>query len=694
MPQRRRLSLALTAASIATLSIASSVLAQQLPDDPDPPVQTHSNTLDAITVIAYRPGQGVQVVTDPRVPVQPVPASDGADYLKSIPGFTAIRNGGSNGDPVLRGMFGSRLSILGNDGAMPGACPARMDNPLSYVSPETYDRLVVIKGPQTVRWGPVGSAGTIRFEREVPRFSKRGGELRASLLGGSFGRNDELLDATAGSGNGYARISANRSQADDYDDGDGQTVPSRWYKWNTDLALGWTPDVDTELELRHGSGDGQARYAGRGMDGAQFRRDSDSVLFRKRRLGNVLSGVEASVYRNVADHLMDNYSLRMPNPDSAMPMAMASQVYRVTEGGRAALDWKLGAVALTTGVDSQRSAHRARNGMGRGRYLQSPWERDARFRNDGLFAEAQTDIGKQDQLFAGARVDRARVRDLRTRTGMMAMPNPTADEQRRKDLGSGFLRWEHRMQQPGWGGYAGIGHAERMPDYWELFSADSGPTDAVNAFSAVKPERTTQLDAGLQWRSGTLDAWVSTYVGRIDDYILFRYASGGMMGMTSQASNIDADIHGAEAGLTWRPARQWTLQSSVAYTWGSNRDDHRPLPQMPPLEARLGLGWNHRRWSVGGLLRAVQRQSRVAVGEGNVVGRDLRPSAGFAVLSLNGGYRFSQALRLTAGIDNLFDRDYAEHLNLAGSADFGYPAMPVRIDEPGRNLWLKLGLEM
>ena len=93
-------------------------------------------------------------ITNPKTPRQPLPASDGTDYLKTIPGFSAIRNGGTNGDPVLRGMFGSRLNILTNGSAMPGACPARMDAPSSYISPETFDQLTVIKGPQTVLWAP------------------------------------------------------------------------------------------------------------------------------------------------------------------------------------------------------------------------------------------------------------------------------------------------------------------------------------------------------------------------------------------------------------------------------------------------------------------------------------------------------------------------------------------------------------
>ena len=51
-------------------------------------------------------------------------------------------------------------------------------------------------------------------------------------------------------------------------------------------------------------------------------------------------------------------------------------------------------------------------------------------------------------------------------------------------------------------------------------------------------------------------------------------------------------------------------------------------------------------------------------------------------------------MQLSAGVDNLFDRRYSEHLNLAGNADFGYPAMSVRINEPGRNLWLKLNIAL
>ena len=650
-----------------------------------------ARTLDTLVVTAAAPSSPLHWVTDPRLPRQPVPASDGADYLKTVPGFSAIRNGGTNGDPVLRGMFGSRLNILSNDGNLIGACPSRMDNPLSYIAPESFDRLTIIKGPQSVRWGAGASAGTIRFERDTPRFEAPGLRADASALVGSRNRNDQVLDLTLGNPTGYVRASGNRSEADDYKDGHGDVVPSKWRKWNGDVALGWTPDADTLLEVSAGAGDAIARYAGRGMDGAAFERTTFGARFEKRNLPGAWDTLQANVYYNEADHVMDNYTLRTPNPDSSMPMPMASNVDRRTQGGRISSEWRWQDVQLVAGVDAEDSRHRGRVGMGRNTYQNAAWSRDADFERQGVFTELTLGADTAQRWISGMRIDRARVRDTRAQISgmMMDMPNPTAGQQRRQWLGSGFLRYEQDLAQ-GLTAYAGLGHSERMPDYWELFSPDAGPAGSVNAFAGIQPERTTQLDVGVQYNGPRVQAWVSAYAGQIQDYILFTYRSGGMMGSISQADNIDARIAGAEAGMKLQLDPQWSLGSTVAYAWGENGDAHRPLPQMPPLEARLSADWQGQRWSAGALLRAVAAQHRVATGQGNVVAQDLGPSAGFATFALNAAFRFSPQLQVSAGVDNLFDRAYSEHLNLAGSADFGFPADPVRINEPGRSLWLKV----
>lgn len=102
---------------------------------------------DSVMVVTAPASTPLEVVTSPKRPRQPVPASDGSDYLKTIPGFSQIRAGSTNGDPVFRGMFGSRLRILTNNGEMLGACPARMDAPSSYISPESFDLLKLTQGP-------------------------------------------------------------------------------------------------------------------------------------------------------------------------------------------------------------------------------------------------------------------------------------------------------------------------------------------------------------------------------------------------------------------------------------------------------------------------------------------------------------------------------------------------------------------
>ena len=629
-----------------------------------------TTTLDEVVVTAIHDQSAVQVVTDPKIPRQPVPASDAADYLQTIPGFSAVRSGGTNGDPVFRGQFGSRLPLLTNGMQMLGACPGRMDTPSSYIAPETFDVLTLIKGPQTVLWGPGASAGVVRFERERPDFAAGPVNFTASLLGASAGRNDQNADLAAGNDQFYARISANHSHGQDYKDGDGTSIPSGWNKWNADAALGWTPDADTLVELSAGAGDGWARSAARGMDGTQFRRDSLGLRLQKQNITPWLSKVEAQIYRNEADHLMDNFQ-RRPLPPGKM--AMASNVKRVVTGGRIAATLQpTPALTADIGLDLQRNTHEGRSGMGMS-YLNKPWVRDAKFANLGLFSELRWQAAPSTLWVGGLRLDRAQAWDYR---------NPASTHKRDESaLPSGFVRWEQTLAS-GATTYVGLGHVQRFPDYWELISGKAG-----NVFATLEPEKTTQLDVGANWKGQNWQFWTSAYVGMVRDFILFDYASN-----PSKARNIDARTAGFELGGSYKLAPAWTAQATVAYTWGSNRSDGTALPQMPPLEARLGLDYAQGPWTAGALWRLVAAQHRYTQDQGNVVGRDMGASSGFGVLSLHASYRVQRQLKITVGVDNLLDKTYAEHLNLAGNAGFGFPAN-IRLNEPGRTLWLRADMQ-
>lgn len=669
------------------------------------PTGVASQTLAPVVVTAPAPSGPLTVIVDPKAPYQPVPASDGADFLKSIPGFSVIRKGGSDGDPMLRGMVGSRLDILVDGGQIGGGCPSRMDPPTAYISPELFDRVTVIKGPETVLYGPGNSAGTVLFDREFKRYDAPGISLDGSLLGGSWGRNDQMVDVRGGTPLFYFGLSANHTHSQDYEDGNGQRVHSSWDRWNADGTLGWTPDDNTRVELTVGQGNGQAAYAFTGMDGVKFLRKSVALKLDRKHVNSTISKFSAQVYYNQVDHVMDNYTLRRPDPNSMMPMAMAREFDLKTVGGRVAATLDLGkSLSGVIGMDGSSSDHAGRTGGPQGSkmgyYEDKPRLRDARMSDVGAFGQFTWSWAEKQRLISGARLDWAHARGyglsmptvssgMGTGMDMGGTATTTVDASRSATLPSGFVRYERDLTSLPATFYAGIGHVERFPDYWELLGQH---VDASrSSFDDTRPERTTQLDIGMQYRNRTLRAWVSGYLGVVNDFILLHYGQG--MLANSYASNVKARIAGGEAGMSYAFSPRWSADASMAYAWGEDRSEGRPLPQMPPLEARFGLNYDTGVWSAGALWRVATAQHRVAPGEGNIVGQDLGPTGGFAVFSLNGAYRLGQHVTLSAGIDNLFNRTYAEHVNAAMVGLVGY-ANTLRVNEPGRTAWLKLNVKI
>ena len=98
-------------------------------------------------------------------------------------------------------------------------------------------------------------------------------------------------------------------------------------------------------------------------------------------------------------------------------------------------------------------------------------------------------------------------------------------------------------------------------------------------------------------------------------------------------------------------------------------------------------------WSAGALVRAVAAQDRVAVDQGNIVGQDLGRTPGFGALALHASWRVSTWARLTGGIDNVFDRTYAEHISRAGSMVTGF-VQTRRVNELGLFVWVKLDVSL
>lgn len=663
--------------------------------------QEHASQLAPIVVTAQlnNDANGLIIHADPKQPIQPVPATDGADYLQSIAGFNSIKSGGTNGDVTFRGMFGSRIKILTDGTENLGACPARMDAPTSYIQPESFDRISVVKGPQTVQYANTGSAATVIFERQKPTLTDdKNYQGQASVLVGSFGRLDHNIEAAVGDSKKYMRINANRSESNSYEDGDGNKVPSSWERWNTDLALGWTPDEDTWVELTGGKADGEAEYAGRTMDGSQFARESLGLRVEKKNLSPVIKKLEGQVNYSYNDHIMDNFSLRTPplaemthgGMKMLMPNPMAMQVTRRTLNSRLAMTSEWDKLSLITGVDSQLNKHGGSMSSPTMPSMNVAFREDMRFQSYGAFGEMTYQFNDAYKLVTGARIDQVKIDALKL------------NDQRKETLPSAFIRLENQSPEHNAKSYIGLGYVERVPDYWELFSTVHGNTGMSKpTFNDLNTEKTLQLDLGYQYQHDALSVWTSAYAGLINDFILMSYHNHPKAGMgghdhvssfSAGAKNVDATIAGAEAGIGYQFTDAIQADLSAMYAWGENTDTHKPLPQIAPLEGRLNLRYVQDKYSLGLLWRAVAKQDRISLNQGNIVGYDTGESKSFTTLALNASYNIQKDLNLAVGVDNVLDKTYTEHLNKLGVGADGQVGTQ-QFNNTGRNYWARISMK-
>jgi iron complex outermembrane receptor protein len=233
-----------------------------------------------------------------------------------------------------------------------------------------------------------------------------------------------------------------------------------------------------------------------------------------------------------------------------MAGGMASNVRRTTTGGRVAATllpadgWQ-----LVTGFDAQRSPHDKRSGT------------------PSLSYDTQHGRGMPSSP-TGAGLPSWAGRPASARAGWAGCawtsPRPGAIPPAAAawvEWGMGGMARRHGRQRPrpqrhaqrvcalgaalasGATVYAGLGHVQRFPDYWELISPSNSAATAGNAFASLKPERATQLDVGGQWKGEGWQAWASGYAAVVQDYILFDY-----VGMASNVRNVDARRAGLELG--------------------------------------------------------------------------------------------------------------------------------------------------
>jgi hemoglobin/transferrin/lactoferrin receptor protein len=205
---------------------------------------------------------------------------------------------------------------------------------------------------------------------------------------------------------------------------------------------------------------------------------------------------------------------------------------------------------------------------------------------------------------------------------------------------------------------------------------------------ALMPEKGYSADMGLRVWKKNLTLQAGVYINSITNMIAeipgeFTYTlTSGSQPQTLPAfinSNISkALLYGFDFQLDYNLYRNWTVMLSGAYVRGKDMGEDGNLPMMPPLKGGVGARYsNYRFGSLEMHLTAVAKQNKIAAGESETPGY-LRLDMFYNTREFTIG---ATRLQLFAGIDNITDTSYTNHLS-TNRGDISI--------EPGRNLFLRL----
>lgn len=319
--------------------------------------------------------------------------------------------------------------------------------------------------------------------------------------------------------------------------------------------------------------------------------------------------------------------------------------------------------------------------------------------NPGVFAELAMPVQSYWTTTIGARTDWSRTSfresDLRANSSLVD-PSPESDL-----LWASYITNQVDLS-PGWIGRFGIGYAERPPTLLERYADGVFVGLIQSGFSRVigtpdlDKERNTQIDVSLE---ADYDNWrgkIGGFHGWVNDYITFQ--GNQIIDPTGarllNTINTDlATISGCEVYGEYDLNNRWTLFSSARYIYGRDQEIDAPLPGIYPFDSRVGVrlqdAYGGRRWGTEFFARIVDDQDQLGVLR--VTSTDLTDTfelqtPGFTVYHLRGYYNVTDNFNVIGGIDNLFDKQYLEHLDLRlpAQAVVGGPDIPqTRVLAPG-----------
>lgn len=601
------------------------------------------------------------------------------EALTETPGVSAVRRGASATEPVIRGLGWERVTTQVDGLPLHGACPARMDPPITYVRSYAPEEILILKGLASVTHGPAGSGGRIIINTDYERDGGAPPELGGWVkLGGESNRDGFTGEVGLKGGNRWLDIKGAVETLDytDYESGDGTEVPADQEESSAALSAGVRP-------LEGHRWRNYVNYVREEVvDYPSLPMDMDETDFwvyttgyRIQPESDWFEEADVSFGLQNIDHLMSNR--QKPNrsiieaetpSESDSYSGSAKLTFNLTSG----MDLITGADFFHVNRDATRTRRMVMSGM---TFKDRIWP-DATQWDIGGFAEIQADVTDALKLRIGGRVDYVssdadavdapslQMRTVREQFVRFYGPD-AADVDETESVGSGnvVLTWSPLSWLDT---HIGGGIATRPAGVTERFFAFA---PAPGGFQVGNPTLDPEVKYELEWGATIERPWIdlnlTLFHHWVEDYILqteidrFDVNMDGTVDLVRGFRNIDARLYGFEAGLNLRAGQHWSFPVTAAFVRGRNTTDDRDLAEIPPLEGTAAVRFDYGKalpWWVQFGGRFVDRQDKVD---------DAFPedeTSGFSVFHLRGGCTVLEAVTIELGVENLFDKEYNEHL--------------------------------
>lgn len=623
-------------------------------------------------------------------------AKDVGEALTSLDGISKIRKAGIANDIVLRGFQQGNLNFLIDGLRINGACPSHMDPSASHIDFSEIEDVEVTKGPFDIRnQGSLGGTVNVITKRQPDGFY-----LTPSFSTGSFGFVNPSLVTSLSVWRFHLLGGYSYRRSDPFVDGSGRNVTS--YGMYTlagrnnpafDIGTGWgslgfdvAHNQSVELSFTHQDG-GLTLYPSLMMDAPYDRADRLAANWSLRELKGLVKRVRAQGYFSRVKHWMTD-ELRMGAVGAPLGFSMGTFASTKNFGGRLEAELAhtiVGAEAYDRGWDTVGSM---RMGM---MYSASHSLPDARNVVGGFYTQHRQNFGRLT-VTLGGRMDTsssaALARDVNT--DLYWAYHATRSTSTSDLAPSGTISATYLLPK-GAELFAGVGSTVRLPDPEERYYAVKKMGSDWVGNPLLAPTRNNEADLGLNVRGKHFTLRPTLFYSRLDNFIAIdmRMKINPLMSVMNPSArtydNVDARMYGGEVAYSVGFTRSLLLSGGVSYTRGIQYAKptaglaKADMAEMPPFRSRASLRYGRSLFFAEINALAVARQDRIDLA------LQEQPTAGYALLGVKAGIHHKQ-WNIAAGIDNLTDRFYYEHLS--------YQRDPyrsgVRMPEPGRTLFLNI----